>query len=381
MDFLTIKNAPIMPTYGRFDVAFVRGEGCTLYDESGKKYIDFGSGIGVNSVGYAHPKWVKAVSEQAASLAHVSNLYYTLPGAKLAEKLVKIAKMSNVFFSNSGAEANEGAIKLARKYSRDKYGDGRATIVTLVNSFHGRTISTLTATGQDVFHQHFFPFTEGFVHARANDISELEALGNDVCAVFLEPVQGEGGVIPLDTAYLKAVEKLCLERDWLLMCDEVQTGIGRTGKWFAHQISDIHPDVVTFAKGIAGGLPLGGFLANEKCSAVLGAGTHATTFGANPICCAAALATLEILETALPDVAEKRRVIDEELRGFEVRGAGLMVGVVSEKPPREVVLAGLERGLVCLTAGSNVVRLLPPLVIGKEELTEGLKILKNILEG
>ncbi|GHU93873.1 acetylornithine aminotransferase [Clostridia bacterium] len=381
MDFLKIKNASIMPTYGRFDVAFARGEACTLYDENGKKYIDFASGIGVNSVGYAHPKWVKAVSEQAAMLAHVSNLYYTRPGAELAEKLVKIAKMTNVFFANSGAEANEGAIKLARKYSRDKYGDGRSTIVTLVNSFHGRTISTLAATGQDVFHQHFFPFTEGFTHVNINDVGALETLGGEVCAVFLEPVQGEGGVIPLDTEYLKAVEKLCRERDWLLMCDEVQTGIGRTGKWFAHQISGIVPDVVTFAKGIAGGLPLGGFLANEKCSEVLGAGTHATTFGANPICCAAALATLEILETALPEVEAKRRIIDEALSGFEVRGAGLMVGVVSKKPPREVVLAALERGLVCLTAGSNVVRLLPPLVIKKEQLIAGLEILKDIMEG
>ncbi|MDR1735705.1 MAG: aspartate aminotransferase family protein [Oscillospiraceae bacterium] len=374
-----------MPTYGRFDVSFVRGEGATLYGEDGREYIDFASGIGVNSVGYAHPDWVKAVSAQAGTLAHVSNLYHTLPGAKLAERLCALSGMEKVFFANSGAEANEGLIKCARKYSHDKYGEGRAAVVTLVNSFHGRTVTTLAATGQESFHQHFMPFTGGFRHVPAGDLEALQTQPGDVCAVLLELVQGEGGVLPLDKEYVQSVAGLCRKNDWLLCVDEVQTGIARTGTWFAFQQYGIKPDIVSFAKGIAGGLPLGGFMTGEKTSDVLTPGTHATTFGANPVCCAAALATLDILEGVLSDVGRKAGLIraaleeknPENLAG--IRGLGLMIGLSVKGAPRDYAQSALDKGLVVLTAGKDAVRLLPPLTISEKELEKGLKILCEVL--
>ena len=257
----------IMNTYGRFPVAIDHGAGACFYSPEGKKYIDFTSGIGVNCLGTGDPGWVKAVSDQAAKLAHTSNLYYTEPAARLAKQLCSRTGMDRVFFANGGGEANEGMIKLARKYSFDKYGQGRAAIITLKQSFHGRTITTLKATGQDVFHNYFFPFTEGFRYARANDLEDLKAqAGEDVCAVMVELVQGEGGVIPLDKAYVKDLKALCEKNDWLLLTDEVQTGVGRTGSLFAFQQYGILPDVCSFAKGIAGGLPMSGIMANQKCS-------------------------------------------------------------------------------------------------------------------
>lgn len=377
----------ILPTYARFDAGFVRGEGATLYDEADKPYIDFASGIGVNSVGYAHPVWVKSVVEQAAALAHVSNLYYTKPGAALAEKLCELSGLEKVFFANSGAEANEGLIKCARKYSHDKYGEGRTTILTLVNSFHGRTVTTLSATGQDVFHQHFFPFTEGFRHVSAGDIAAIEAelAKGDICAVVIELVQGEGGVLPLEKDYVQVLARLCAERDVLLCADEVQTGIGRTGTWFAFQQYGITPDIVSFAKGVAGGLPMGGFLTGSRTSGVLTPGTHATTFGGTPICAAAALATLEIVEPILDDVARKGQYIRDTLekaapkalRG--VRGLGLMLGLSVEGTPRDYAVKALEQGLAVLTAGKDAVRLLPPLTISDAELDKGLEILIRVL--
>ncbi len=375
----------VIPSYGRSPVAFAKGNGCTLYDLDGKAYIDFGAGIGVNSVGYAHPKWVAAVAEQAGTLAHVSNLYHTVPGALLAKRLTGLAGMKSAFFANSGAEANEGLFKLARKYSSDKYGENRAVIVTLVNSFHGRTLSTLAATGQEKFHKHFHPFPQGFRYVHSGDLAALEAQPDDVCAVLVEPVQGEGGVLPQDAGYLAAVQALCQKRGWLLLVDEVQTGIGRCGAWFAYQKLGITPDAVSFAKGIAGGLPMGGFLAGERCADTLGPGTHATTFGANPICCAAALVTLDILAEALPFVEEKGRLLCDLLAGAphvaQIRGLGLMLGIkVEGVNPGDVVAKALERGLVCLTAGEGIVRLLPPLVIGDEDLRAGAAILKGILE-
>ena len=286
----------IMTTYGRFPVAIDHGQGATLYDPEGNAYIDFTSGIGVCDLGYGYQPWADAIAAQAKKLGHVSNLFYTEPAARLAETLCKRTGESCVFFANGGGEANEGMIKLARKYSFDKYGKGRATIITLNNSFHGRTITTLMATGQEVFHNYFFPFTEGFRYADANDLSSLEAAaGDDVCAVMMELVQGEGGVLPLDVEYVQAVKKLCEEKDWLLLADEVQTGVGRTGTLFAFQQYGILPDVVSFAKGIAGGLPMSGIMANEKCRNVLTPGTHATTFGANPVCAAAGLVVQETL--------------------------------------------------------------------------------------
>ena len=274
----------VMHSYGRFPVAIDHGKGATLWDTEGKEYIDFTAGIGVTSLGHGNQGWVESVTAQAAKLGHISNLFYAEPYAKVAQKLCTRTGMSNVMFSNSGAEANEAMIKLARKYSYDKYGKGRGTIITLHNSFHGRTITTLAATGQDKFHDYFFPFTEGFRYADANDLDSVEAVaGHDVCGVMMELVQGEGGVLPLDKEFVRKVADLCAKRDWLLLIDEVQSGVGRTGSLFAFQQYGIHPDVVSFAKGIAGGLPMSGIMANEKCRTVLTPGTHATTFGANPV--------------------------------------------------------------------------------------------------
>lgn len=376
-----------MNTYSRFPVTFVRGNGCRLYDETGKEYFDFSSGIGVNSVGHAHPAWVRAVSEQAGTLAHTSNLFSTKPAEELAKRVIGVSdlKGGTVFFASSGAEANEGIIKLARKYSRDKYGAGRSTIVTLKQSFHGRTVTTLAATGQDKFHQHFQPFTDGFSYVPAEDVEALESLGDDICAVIAEVIQGEGGVLPLSSEYLLSVADLCAKRDWLLMLDEVQTGIGRTGKWFAYQgIDGLKPDVVSFAKGIGGGLPIGGFIANEKCASVLGQGDHGSTFGGNPVSCAAALAVLDILEDALPSVEIKGERLKAGLRGIDglsnVRGKGLMIGADVDArlgTPREFVLNLLDNGVACLTAGSSALRLLPPLVISDDELDAGLEIIQK----
>ena len=378
----------VMNTYGRFDVAIDHGEGSRLYDPEGKEYIDFASGIGVTSLGYGDEDWVSAITQQAKKLGHVSNLFYTEPSAKLAEKLCQRTGMSCVFFANGGGEANEGMIKLARKYSYDKYGLGRSTIITLKNSFHGRTITTLMATGQDVFHQYFFPFTEGFRYAPANDLEALkEVAGDDVCAVMMEMVQGEGGVLPLDYEYVQAVKQLCAERDWLLLDDEVQAGVGRTGKLFAFQQYDILPDVASFAKGIAGGMPMSGIMANEKCRTVLGPGTHATTFGANPVCAAAGLVVQEKLSDAfLEEVNAKGAYLREQIEAMDLpcfgktRGMGLMIGIeVKEGYNKSEIAAKLiEAGLLVLTAGPGM-RLLPPLVITKEEMDKGLAIMKNTL--
>ena len=378
----------IMNTYGRFPVVLDHGQGATLYNPEGEAYIDFASGIGVTSLGYGDEDWTAAIAAQAKKLGHSSNLYYTEPPAKLAEILCKRTGMSGVFFANGGGEANEGMIKLARKYSFDKYGKGRSTIITLNNSFHGRTITTLTATGQEVFHQYFFPFTEGFRYADANDMASLEAVaGDDVCAVMVELVQGEGGVLPLDKAYVQSLAKLCAEKDWLLLVDEVQTGVGRTGKLFAFQHYGILPDVCSFAKGIAGGLPMSGIMAGAKCRDVLGPGTHATTFGANPVCAAAGLVVQEKLtDDFLAQVEQKgaylRRKIEElRLPCFgATRGLGLMIGIAVNDGWTNKEIAGklIENGLLVLTAGPGM-RLLPPLVISQAEMDQGLEIMAKVL--
>ena len=378
----------VMNTYGRFPVAIDHGEGARLYDPEGREYIDFTSGIGVTDLGYGYQPWVDAIAAQAKRLGHVSNLFYTEPAAKLAETLCKRTGESCVFFANGGGEANEGMIKLARKYSFDKYGKGRATIVTLNNSFHGRTITTLMATGQEVFHNYFFPFTEGFRYADANSLESLEAAaGDDVCAVMVELVQGEGGVLPLDKEYVKAVAKLCAERDWLLLVDEVQSGVGRTGSLFCFQQYGILPDVVSFAKGIAGGLPMSGIMANEKCRNVLGPGTHATTFGANPVCAAAGLVVQETLSDAfLEEVKAKGAYLREGIEALnlpcfgQTRGLGLMIGIAVKEGYNKSEIANklIANGLLVLTAGPGM-RLLPPLVITKEEMDKGLEIMKKTL--
>ena len=387
-EIMSLTDQYILHTYGRFPVAIDHGEGATLYDPEGNAYIDFTSGIGVSDLGYGNQPWADAIAAQAKKLGHVSNLFYTEPPARLAEILCRRTGMSGVFFANGGGEANEGMIKLARKYSFDKYGQGRATIVTLNNSFHGRTITTLTATGQEVFHNYFFPFTEGFRYADANDLKSLEAAaGDDVCAVMMEVVQGEGGVLPLDQDYVQAVAKLCAERDWLLLIDEVQTGVGRTGSLFAYQQFGVEPDVVTFAKGIAGGLPFGGFMANGKCRNVLGAGTHGSTFGGNPM---AAEAANVVLDTMTPAFLQEVREKGEYLRrGIEalgspyvsgVRGMGLMLGVgVQGMKHTELKDKLMAEGLLTLTAGSDTLRLLPPLVISREEMDRGLAIMKKVM--
>ena len=377
----------IMNTYGRFPVAVDHGGGARLYDPEGREYIDFTSGIGVTDLGYGFQPWTEAITAQAGKLGHVSNLFYTEPAARLAEVLCKRTGESCVFFANGGGEANEGMIKMARKYSFDKYGQGRSTIITLKNSFHGRTITTLKATGQDVFHNYFFPFTEGFRYAGANDLSALETAGDDVCAVMVELVQGEGGVLPLDKDYVQAAAKLCAGRDWLLLVDEVQTGVGRTGSLFAFQQYGILPDAVSFAKGIAGGLPMSGFLAGEKCRDVLGPGTHATTFGANPVCAAAGLVVQKTLDGAFLEAVKAKG--DYLRRGIEAlnlpcfgktRGLGLMIGIEVENgyTNKDIANRLIENGLLVLTAGPGM-RLLPPLVITEAEMDRGLEIMKKTL--
>ena len=377
----------LMHTYGRFQTALVSGKGAVAKDVEGKEYIDFTSGIGVNSLGYCDEGWVKAVSTQAATLQHISNLYYSPLQTAVAKKLCELTGFDKAFLCNSGAEANECAIKIARKYSFDKYGAGRQTIITLVNSFHGRTVTTLAATGQEVFHNFFFPFTEGFSYALANDLDDLKAkLTDDVCAVFVELIQGEGGVMPLDPDYVKAVQQLCAEKDLLFMIDEVQTGISRTGHFYCYQGYGVKPDVVTSAKGIAGGLPMGACLCNEKLSGVLTPGTHGTTFGGNPIACAAAIEVLSrVAEPAfLQEVQKKGDYIRAKLLEManvkEVRGQGLMIGIVTEKNNAKAVAAKcVENGLLILTA-KDLLRMLPPLTITYEEIDRGLAILKNVME-
>ena len=387
-ELIHLDHQYVVQTYGRFDVDIDHGRGATLYSLDGTEYIDFTSGIGVCSVGHANPRWVEAVAAQAARLGHISNLYYTQPYARLAQTLCERSGLAAAFFGNSGAEGNEGLIKLARKYSFDKYGKGRGTILTLKNSFHGRTMTTLTATGQDRLHHSFFPFPDGFRYAEAGSLDALQgAEGHDVCAVMLELVQGEGGVIPLEREYVHDLAVLCAERDWLLLVDEVQTGVGRTGTLFAFQQYGIIPDGVSFAKGIAGGLPMGGFLVNERCRNVLGPGTHATTFGGNPICAAAAQVVLDTLdEDALAAVKEKGNYIRTRIAHMglsslgESRGLGLMIGVEVKGEESNRVLAArlIQQGLLVLTAGTAL-RLLPPLTISMAEIDKGLAIMKETL--
>lgn len=385
MNTKELDNEYVAHSYGRFDVVLKEGKGSTLYDENGKKYIDFGSGIGVTAFGIGDEEWKKAVTDQLDKLQHVSNLYYTSPCAKLAKLLCEKSGMKKVFFANSGAEANEGAIKFARKYSFDKYGEGRSTIITLVNSFHGRTITTLAATGQDSFHTTFGPFTQGFKYCPANDIDALNEMAtDDVCAIMFECVQGEGGVNNLDYDFVKAIEKLGRDKDILVVVDEVQTGNGRTGKYFAYQNFEITPDIVSTAKGMAGGLPMGAVLFGEKVKDVVTAGSHGSTFGGNPICAAGACSIVSRIDDAfLESVKEKSEYIKEFLMNIKgiksVSGMGLMLGVEIEKDAKTVANQCLEKGLLVLTAKTKI-RLLPALNISKTELDEGLNILKEVIE-
>lgn len=385
MNTKELDNEYVAHTYGRFDVALEKGKGSTLYDENGKEYIDFGSGIGVTAFGIADDEWKNAVITQLDNLQHVSNLYYTSPCAKLAKLLCDKTGMKKVFFSNSGGEANEGAIKFARKYSHDKYGDGRSTIITLVNSFHGRTITTLAATGQDVFHTDFAPFTEGFKYCPANDIDTLNEMAtDDVCAIMFECIQGEGGVNNLNYDFVKAIKKLANEKDILMVVDEVQTGNGRTGKYFAYEHFDIKPDIVSTAKGIAGGLPMGAVLFGEKLNDTITPSSHGSTFGGNPICAAGAISIVERIDDKfLAEVTAKGEYIRDYLSKIDgvenISGMGLMIGFTAGKAG-ETAAKCLENGLLVLTAHQNKVRLLPALSISYAELDKGLKILKEVIE-
>ncbi|MBE6623235.1 MAG: acetylornithine/succinylornithine family transaminase [Ruminococcaceae bacterium] len=371
-------------TYARFPVEIVNGKGSLVYDTNGKRYIDMGSGIGVTSFGISDDEWKKAVEEQLSSVQHMSNLYYTKPCADLAELLCNKTGMKKVFFSNSGAEANECAIKVARKYAAEKKGSDYFTIVTLKNSFHGRTLTTLAATGQEHYHELFMPLTPGFVHVNAGDIAELEETvkTHKVAGIMLECVQGEGGVIALDDEYVKAVAKLAEEEDIIIIIDEVQTGNGRTGKLYAYMNFGICPDVVTTAKGLGGGLPIGAAILGEKVQNVLGFGDHGSTYGGNPVCCAGAVSVLKRIDDAfLDEVKRKSEYIFKELEGAQgvksVSGMGLMVGILPEKDcAKEIVQYCIDKGVLCLTA-KNKVRLLPALNIPYDILKEAVAVIKE----
>ncbi len=379
-------NNSVMATYGRYPLVMESGKDECAIDENGKKYIDFGSGIGTNSLGYCNDEWVEAVCNQVKTLQHTSNYYYTKVQADFADKLMSATGMCKVFFGNSGAEANECAIKIARKYSFDKYGKGRHNIITLVNSFHGRTMATLSATGQDVFHNYFFPFVDGFIYAETNNIEDLKSKIDDtVCAIMFEYVQGEGGVLQLDKEFVDAIFEIAAEKDILTISDEVQTGVGRTGKFLAGDNYSKKADIITLAKGIAGGLPMGACLTGEKCASVLVAGTHGSTFGGNPVCCAGGLAVLNKAsdEEFLAEVVKKgeyfRTKLSEINEVASLSGIGLMIGIkLKTKKAGDVAKAALDNGLLVLTAKDKV-RLLPPLTITYNEIDSGLKILADIL--
>ena len=379
----SIDKEFIANTYARFPVELVCGKGSLVYDETGKEYIDMGSGIGVTAFGIADDEWKAAVTEQLGKLQHMSNLYYTEPCAMMAKLLCEKTGMKKVFFCNSGAEANEGAIKAARKYAAEKKGPEYFTIVTLENSFHGRTLTTLAATGQDHYHELFQPLTPGFVHAPANNLEAVKtaALQNKAAAVLIECIQGEGGVIPLEKDFVKGLAEFCKAEDILLMVDEVQTGNGRTGELYAYMNFGVQPDVISTAKGLGGGLPLGAVLYGEKTEFTLGAGDHGSTFGGNPVCCAGALSILKrIDEKLLADVKKKSAMAFEALQGApgveSVSGMGLMIGIKTVKPASDVVKACMENGVLCLTAKDKV-RLLPALNIPEDVLMKAINVIKG----
>ena len=379
----TIDREYIANTYARFPVELVRGKGSLVYDAEGREYIDMGSCIGVTAFGIADDEWKAAVTAQLEKLQHMSNLYYTEPCAMLAKLLCEKSGMKKVFFCSSGAEANEGAIKAARKYAAEKKGPEYFTIVTLENSFHGRTLTTLAATGQAHYHELFQPLTPGFVHAPANDLEAVKnaALQNKAAAVLIECIQGEGGVIPLQKDFVTGLADFCKEEDILLMVDEVQTGNGRTGELYAYMNFGVQPDVISTAKGLGGGLPLGAVLYGEKTEFTLGAGDHGSTFGGNPVCCAGALSILKrIDENLLADVKKKSAMVFEALQGApgveSVSGMGLMIGIKTAKPASDVVKACMENGVLCLTAKDKV-RLLPALNIPEDVLMKAINVIKG----
>ena len=387
MDIQKLDQTYIAGTYARFPVTIVKGKGSLVWDENGKEYIDLSTGIAVDIFGVADEQWMAAVTKQLGTLQHISNLYYTVPCARLAQLLCEKTGMKKVFFGNSGAEANECAIKAARKWSEDKKGKEYSTIITLKNSFHGRTITTLAATGQDVFHHDFLPLTDGFVYAEPNDLADLARLiaENKCAAVMMEVVQGEGGVMPLDEAYVKGAAKLCQENDLLLICDEVQIGNGRSGMLYGYMAYGVQPDIVSTAKGLAGGLPLGATLLGEKVQNVLSAGTHGSTFGGNPVCCAGAINVLERLDEAmLQGVQARSAYIRQELAGAKgvigVSGLGLMLGIQTEKNAADIIAACREKGVLVIKAKDKL-RLLPALNIPMDQLAKAIAVIKECCAG
>lgn len=383
MSIKEIDKQYIAGTYDRFPIEIVSGKGSLVYDDEGREYIDMTSGIGVTSFGIADDEWKNAAIEQINKVQHMSNLYYTQPCAELAKVLCERSGMKKVFFANSGAEANEGAIKAARKYAAEKHGEDCYTIVTLSNSFHGRTITTLSATGQEHYHEMYHPLTEGFRHTTVNDIYEFIALISKikVAAVMIECIQGEGGVVTLDYDFVKELREVTAQKDILLIVDEVQTGNGRTGKLYSYMNYDIVPDIVTTAKGLAGGLPIGAVLLGEKVKDVFGFGDHGSTFGGNPVCCSAALSVINrIDDKLLNSINEKSQYIKDELESVngveEISGMGLMLGIKTVKPAKEVVKICMDNGVLCLTAKDKV-RLLPALNIDTNALKKAVNVIKE----
>ena len=389
-EYINNSKKYVANTYARFDLVLESGKNATLKDIEGKEYIDLGSGIGVNSIGYGNKNWINTVTNQIKTLQHTSNLYYNKPYIDLAKKLCSITKYDKVFFCNSGAESNEAAIKCARKYSFNKYGQNREykrnKIVTLKNSFHGRTMATISATGQEVFHNFFFPFLEGFSFAEANNYEDtIEKLQDNACAVMMELIQGEGGVIPLDKEYVLKVKEYCKKNDILFIVDEVQTGVGRTGKFLCSEHFGFKPDITTLAKGLGGGLPIGAMLMDKKCSDVFVPGDHASTFGANPVVASGALEVLNTIDKdLLKEVTKKSKYIKSQLMKLDnvvsVDGIGLMLGIGLKEGlnAREIVEKCISKGAIPLTA-KNKIRLLPPLTISDKELEKAVSILCECL--
>jgi len=394
MDFEKIKEASdkaFFPTYNRFPAAIVRGEGAYVYDSTGKRYLDFLSGIGVTGLGHAHPGIVEAICNQAKNLVHISNLYFMPPQTELAAELTALAGLERVFLCNSGAEANEAAIKLARRYSNTTHGKGRIEIITLEGSFHGRTLATAAATGQAKVKSGFEPLPGGFRHVPPGDFEALKAAVSDkTCAIMLEPILGEGGVVVLPDAFLQKVRALCDERDILLIMDEIQAGMGRTGRPFAHQWTGITPDVMTLAKALGGGLPIGAMLAREKYAPILSAGSHGTTFGGNPVACSAGRVVLAHLrdEAFLANVRAMGDMIRAGLNNLKgqfpfietIHGRGLMIGMTLSTPCGDMVRRAFEKGLLINCTRDSVLRMLPPLIISEKEVNEMLEILTSVFE-
>ena len=383
MNTFELDKKYVAPTYARFPIEIVGGKGSIAYGADGKEYIDMGSGIGVNSFGFCDSEWIAAVTKQLNAFQHTSNLYYSNPCARLAELLCQKTGLKKVFFSNSGAEANECAIKAARKYGAEKRGSGCHTIITLKNSFHGRTLTTLAATGQEAFHEHFLPLTEGFIHCEPNAEELRNAIEeNNVCAIMFEVIRGEGGVLPLDSDFVKAMADIAAQKDILLIADEVQTGNGRTGKLYGYMNYGIRPDIVTTAKGIGGGLPIGVTMLGEKVEGVFTPGLNGSTFGGNPVCCAGAISILERLDDGfMAEVEKKSEYIFSELEGAKgvesLRGIGLMIGIKAEKPAKQAAAECLEKGVLVLTAKDKI-RLLPALNIPFEELKKAVQVIKEV---